>query len=720
MEKFIETPVNRRQFLKAVSISGVGVAVGFSLGASDDAIAHNHDASSVLGNFVKISKDNTVTVVIKHLDKGQGVTTGLTAIVADELDADWSQMRWEFAPADKERYKNLYWGAQGTGGSTSIANSWMQMRQAGAAAKHMLLQAAAKQFDAPSEKLNVNKGVVSYKNKRATFGELALIAAVEKAPEAPKLKTPEQFTIIGKAIPRIDTKEKTNGTAKYTIDVRLPKMLHAVILHPPRFGAKVKSVDDSQAKKISGVKKVVQVPAGVAVLADTTWDAIQGRNALNVSWDESEAETRGSKELMQEYKAMVDKAGPIARSEGDVEKALSEAATKVALDFEFPFLAHAAMEPLNCAVDFSNGECHIYTGSQSQTMDQGAGAAILGLPPEKVKIHTQFAGGSFGRRATPTSDIVVEALTIAKAINGEVPVNLQWTREDDMQGGYYRPMSFHRMQAGLNGKNISGWHHRIVSQSVFRGTPFEGMIQNGLDMTMIEGARGVAYALPDIKVDIQEVHSKIPTLWWRSVGHSFNGYATEVFVDEVAREAKQDPVAFRLALLKDKPRHAGVLKLAAEKSGWGKKLPKNKAMGVAVHESFSSYVAQVAEVTVNSDGSYQVDKIVCAVDCGIAVTPDVIKAQMEGGIGFGLGACMGEEITLTNGSVDQNNFTHYSPMRVHRMPEIDVHIVPSNENPTGVGEPGTPPAGPAVANALRQFLKKPLTELPWPEKLTLV
>ncbi len=720
MEKLIEKSINRRQFLKAVSISGVGVAVGFSVGSGENAHAHDHDSLSVLGNFVKISKDNTVTVVIKHLDKGQGVTTGLTAIVADELDADWSQMRWEFAPADQEKYKNLYFGSQGTGGSTSIANSWMQLRQAGAAAKHMLLQAAAKQFDVPSEKLNVSKGVVSYKNKSATFGELALLAAVEKAPADPKLKSPDQFTIIGKSIPRIDSKEKTNGTAKYTIDVRLPNMLHAVIQHAPRFGAKVKSVEDSQAKKIAGVKKVVQVPAGVAVLADTTWDAIQGRNALKVTWDESEAESRGSDELMQAYKAVVDKEGPIARNDGDVQKALSEAKTKVVLDFEFPLLAHASIEPLNCAIDYSNGECHIYTGSQSQTMDQGAGSSVMGLPPEKVKIHTQFAGGSFGRRATPTSDIVVEALTIAKAINGEVPINLQWTREDDMQGGYYRPMSFHRMQAGLKGKNISGWHHRIVSQSCFRGTPFEGMIQNGLDPTMIEGARGLAYTIPNIKVDIQEVHSKIPTLWWRSVGHSFNGYATEVFIDEIARKAQQDPVEFRLALLKDKPRHAGVLKLAAEKAGWGKKLPKNKAMGVAVHESFSSYVAQVAEVTVNGDGTYQVDKIVCAVDCGIAVTPDVVKAQMEGGIGFGLGACMGEKITLTKGAVDQNNYTNYSPMRIHKMPDIDVHIVQSNENPTGVGEPGTPPAGPAVANALRKFLKEPLTVLPWGDKLELV
>lgn len=716
--------LERRQFLKVVSLSGVGFALG-SVSAEVLATSPTKQLTqahlSVFGPFIKVAKDNTITVVIKHLDKGQGVTTGLSAIVADEMDADWSQIRWEFAPADNERYKNLFFGVQGTGGSTAIANSWMQLRTAGAAAKQMLLQAAAQKMSVPVDELQAKNGEVIHKasNKSVSYGKLAELAATMPVPAEPKLKTAKEFTIIGKKIPRIDSAEKVRGKAQYTIDVRRPGMLYAVVLHAPKFGAKVKSVDASAALKVAGVVRVEEIPDGVAVLAKTTWDAMQGRSALKVTWDESAAEQRGSQELWQAYRETGKKDGVILRNDGDVAKAFKDADKRIELEFELPYLAHATMEPMNCVVEYNKDLCEIWTGSQFPGADRMTAASILGLPEEKVLIHTQFAGGSFGRRITPTSDYVREAVAIAKAINGAAPVSLQWTREDDMRAGYYRPMSWHHMQAAVKGKKLVGWQHRVVGQSVLRGTPFEGMIQSEIDGTLTEGAANLAYKVPNFKFDAHEFKSGVTTLWWRSVGHSFNAYTTEVFFDEVARAAGQDPVEFRLGLLKDKPRHAAALKLAADKAGWGKKLPANKARGVAVHESFRSFVAQVAEVTVNKDGTYSVDKITCAVDCGVAVTPDVIRAQMEGGIGFGLGACMGEAITLKDGTVEQNNFSNYFPLRFHKMPKIEVHIVESTEAPTGVGEPGTPPAGPAVANALRKFLKKPLTRLPFGDKLDL-
>lgn len=721
MNKIFETPVERRQLLKVVGLSGVGFALG-SVGI--DVLAASTSGKvqlSSLGHFVKVARDNTVTVVIKHLDKGQGVTTGLTAIVADEMDADWRQMRWEFAPADNERYKNLFFGIQGTGGSTAIANSWMQLRNAGAAAKTMLRQAAAIKLKVPVEELQVKQGKIIHNKsgKSLSFGDLAELAAEMPVPAEPQLKTPKEFTIIGKNIPRIDSPEKVRGQAQYTIDVRRPGMLYAVVLHPPKFAAKVKEVDASAALKIAGVKRVEKIESGVAVLADSVWDAMQGRKALKVTWDESQAEQRGSKELWQEYKDLGKQEGSVVRAEGDIVAALKNADKRIELEFELPYLAHATMEPMNCVVEYGKDDCQIWTGSQFPGSDKMTAAAILGLDVEKVHIHTQFAGGSFGRRITPTSDYVREAVLIAKAIKGAAPVSLQWTREDDMHAGYYRPMSWHRMEGGIKNNKLDAWQHRVVAQSVLRGTPFEGWIQGPIDSTLTEGAANLAYAVPNFKFDAHEYKAGVTTLWWRSVGHSFNAYTTEVFFNEVARAAGQDPVAFRLALLKEKPRHAQVLKLAAEKANWGKKLPANKAQGVAVHESFNSFVAQVAEVTVNKDGTYSVDKVVCAVDCGIAVTPDVIRAQMEGGIGFGLGACMTEAITLKDGVVEQNNFNNYFPMRINKMPQIEVHIVESNEAPTGVGEPGVPPAGPAVANALRKFLKKPLTRLPFGEKLEL-
>lgn len=705
--------ISRRSFIQASAITGVGFSVGAFTSVAT--AGESNKTSQSLGHFVKVSKDNKVTVVIKHLDKGQGVTTGLTAIVAEEMDADWSQMAWEFAPADASKYNNLFWGPyQGTGGSTAIANSWNQLRQAGAAAKHMLISAAASKWGVDASGITVEKGMIKHSSgKSAAFGEFAELASVVEPPKEPKLKDPNEFTLIGTHLPRIDSPEKSTGKANYTVDVRRPGMLSAVIAHPPKFGAVAKSVDDTAAKQIAGVKAVVTVPRGVAVLAENYWAATQGKNALTIEWDESKAEQRGSSELWQEYKELGQKPGAEMRKEGDVAAAISGAANTIEMEFEFPYLAHATMEPLNCVVELKDGECHIFTGSQVPTLDQFIVSKIVELPPEKIFIHTQFAGGSFGRRAVPDSDFVAEAAMIAKAINGSAPVSMQWSREDDMKGGRYRPMAYHKFSAAIDDKGqLSGWHQRIVSQSILRGTPFEGFIQGPADNAISEGGHTLPYKVPNFLADVHEAQVGVPVLWWRSVGHTHNAFATEVFFDEVAHAMKRDPVELRTELLKDHPRHLAVLKLAAEKANWGKSLPKNKAQGVAVHESFGSLVAQVAEVTLNDDGTFKVEKITCAVDCGIAITPDVIKAQMEGGIGYGLGSTLGEKITLNNGSVEQNNFYDYFPLRIHQMPDIDVHIVPSANPPSGVGEPGTPPAGPAVANALRKLTGKALTSLP--------
>lgn len=703
--------LSRRQFLKVSAISGVGFSIGVTLPASGQA---KEQAKSEMGHFVKIAKDNTITVVIKHLDKGQGVTTGLTAIVAEEMNADWAQMRWEFAPSDPTRYNNLFWGPyQGTGGSTAIANSWMQLRQAGAAAKQMLMSAAAKKWGLAESAVSAQNGMVQGDGKSATYGELAEAAALMSVPEELALKKPKDFTLIGTHLPRIDSHEKSTGKASYTIDLRLPGMLVAAVAHAPTFGAKVKSFDGTQAKAIEGVESVVQTHKGVAVLAKNHWAARQGKEALTIVWDEANTEQRSSQTLWEDFKTLAKSEGAVVNDRGDVTASLAGAAKRVDMTFEFPYLAHATMEPMNCVVDLQKDQCHVYTGSQIPGIDQYAASQITGLPMDKVFIHTQFAGGSFGRRAVPDADFVADAVMIAKAINGAAPISLQWSREDDMKGGRYRPMAYHTMSGALDPDNtITGWQHRLVSQSILRGTPFEGLITGPLDFALVEGAANLPYQIEHFRFDGHEAQVGVPVLWWRSVGHSHNAYATEVFFDEMAHAAGKDPGKLRQTLLTDHPRHLAVLNKVLDASGWGREMAKSTALGIAVHESFGSFVAQVAQVNVMPDKRFKVEKVWCAVDCGIAVTPDVVKAQMEGGIGYGLSAILGEAVTLDNGKVVQNNFYDYTPLRINQMPDIETYIIPSAEAPTGVGEPGTPPIGPAVANALRVITGKPITKLP--------
>ncbi len=712
---------SRRQVLKAGAAAGAGLIIGFHWSPRRAFAKSADDAGETFAPnaFVRVAPDNTVTVLSKHIEFGQGTYTGLATLVAEELDADWDQIRVETAPADAYLYNNLHWGpVQGTGGSSSLGNSYMQLRRAGAMARALLVEAAARRWRVPEFLVTVDKGVVSHaaSKRSATFGELAAEAAELPPPVDVTLKDPKDFKLIGTHVPRVDSRDKSRGTARFTIDMTLPDMLTAVIARPRVFGATVKSLDATAAKAVAGVTDVVEIPRGVAVVAKGFWAAKTGRDKLVIDWDTSAAETRGSAEIMAEYKRLAAKPGDMVRQDGDAEKAIAGAATVLEAAFEFPFLAHAPMEALDCLVRLGSNGCDVWTGSQLPTLDQGTAAAILGLAPEQVRVHTLLTGGSFGRRATPDSDMVAEAVHVAKAIGGRAPVKVIWTREDDIQGGRYRPMYYHTLKGGLDkAGNLVGWQHRIVGQSILKGTPFEGaLVKDGIDQTSVEGASNLPYAIPGITIDLHTTDVRVPVLWWRAVGSTHTAYAVETFMDELAAAAGRDPVEFRRPLLAGHPRHAGVLELAAEKVGWGTPLGPGRGRGIAVAESFHSYVAQVADVTVEDDGFLKVDRVVCAVDCGLAVTPDVVRAQMEGGIGYGLGAILHDAITLDDGGrVEQANFDTYVPLRIDEMPQVEVHIVPSSEAPTGVGEPGVPPIGPAVANAVFAATGKRIRTLPF-------
>ena len=715
-----ESALSRREFLQSAAVSAgtLIVATYVDWGANRARAATLQDPP-MPNAFIQIAPDNSVTVLIKHLDKGQGVTTGLTTIVADELDADWAQMRAAFAPANVELYNNLLFGPiQATGGSSSVANSWDQLRKAGAAARAMLVATAAKRWNVPVSEIIIEKGVLIHprRNKRARFGELAAEAANVPVPTEVKLKDPKDWIYIGKELPRIDSIAKTTGTATYAMDVKRPGMLTAVVARPPRFGAAVKSFDPAAAKSIKGVVDVVQIPQGVAVLAKDTWSAMKGREALKVEWDDAKAETRSSDAIFADYRKLAATQGLPALRRGNTDAALQSATRVIEAEFTFPYLAHAPMEPLNGVIAIKpDGSVEIWAGSQFQTIEQLTVAAIFGVRADQVAINTLWAGGSFGRRATPNADYIAEMAALAKATGGMAPIHLVWTREDDLEGGRYRPMVLHKVRAGLDAAgNIVAWDHQIVSQSFVIGTPLESMlVHNGVDLAAVEGAADMPYAIPALAVDWHQAMSPVPTLWWRSVGHSHTAQVVEVMLDALASEAGKDPVAFRLALLRDHPRHAGVLKLAAEKANWGEKLPAGRGRGIAVHESFHTFVAMVADVTVGKDGQMKVDRVVAAVDCGVPVNPDVIRAQVEGGIGYGLGPALRNKITLTDGLVDQSNFDGYEPLRLSEMPKVEVHIVDSLAAPTGIGEPGVPPLAPAVSNAIFAATGKRLYSLPW-------
>jgi isoquinoline 1-oxidoreductase beta subunit len=706
----------RRSFLKmsAGTVGGLVLAMNLPRGTAEAA------EGDFIQPFVHIRPDNTVVVLSKHLDKGQGTATGLSTLVADELDASWDQVTVEFAPSNPQVYANTMFGVQGTGGSTAMANSFMQYRQAGAAAKAMIVSAAAKEWGVPAGDITVSEGVVSHgSGKSATLGELASLAANEDVPAEPALKTPDQWVYIGKSFPRLDVKNKTVGAPKtYTMDFQRDDLLVAVVARSPRFGGKVKSFDASAAKQVPGVVNVLEIPAGVAVIATSTWPAIKGRGLLEIEWDDSEAETRSSDAMIAELKGMTAKPGLKVREDGDVDAALAASDRVIEADFEFPFLAHGAMEPLDIAMMFDGETAEFWFGSQIQTIDHNVAATVLGIPFEKVRINTLWAGGSFGRRAQADAHPVVEITTLAKAMLAAgmepAPVKIVWTREDDMTGGYYRPMSAHKIRAGLDADgNVTAFKYNIAAKSIVKGTPFEAMLmKDGVDHNMTEGAHDTTYAFPLMNMDQAYQETKVPVLWWRSVGHTHTAYVMETMIDRLAKEAGKDPVAYRLEMIKDDPRKVGVLKLAAEKAGWDTPAPEGRYRGVAVHKSFGSYVAEVAEVSFRDDGTVKVEKVTAAVDCGTPINPDNIRAQVEGGIGYGLGAVLRNQVTLADGVVEETNFDTYEPIRMSDMPEVEVHIVASNEAPSGIGEPGTPPIGPAVANAIAAAKGEWITTLP--------
>lgn len=668
--------------------------------------------------FVRIGADDTVTVISKHVEMGQGAYTGLATLVAEELDADWKNVRVEGAPADAQLYNNLAFGPmQGTGGSSSISNSYEQLRNAGATARALLVTAAAQRWSVPASEITVSVGVVAHakSNRTARFGELVADAVKLPVPTDAKPKDAGAYKLVGKDTARVDSREKSTGTATFTQDVRLPGMLTAAVLHAPRFGAKVKSFDAAKAKALKGVRSVVAfetpVRSGIAVLATDFWTAKKARDLVTVEWDDASAYRGSTTELFAQYRNLAAKPGASAKRVGDADAALAAAARVMEATYEFPYLAHASMEPLNCVVRVGTQECEIWNGEQFQTVDQMSVAKLLGIPQANVKINMLYAGGSFGRRANPQADYLVEAAAIAKAANVSEPVKMVWTREEDTRAGYYRPMYVHTLQAGLdkNGK-LTAWQHRIAGQSIMAGTAFA---QPGpIDVTSVEGAANLPYGIPNLSVELHTTRVPVPVQWWRSVGSTHTAFSTECFLDDIARATGQDPYALRRELLpQEHARHRAVLDLVAAKSGWKNARPKDEMWGLALHESFNSVVAQVAQLKRTANG-LKLQKVICAVDCGLAVNPNIVAMQMESGIGYGLAAALTGAITLKDGKVEQSNFDDYPVLRMNQMPAIDVHIVPSTAKPTGVGEPGTPPIAPALANALALANGKPVRSLP--------
>jgi isoquinoline 1-oxidoreductase beta subunit len=717
--------VDRRSFLK------LGAGSGFALGlfawtapagaADAPATEAGLKAQQQPDAFVRIGRDGIVTVMVNRLDFGQGVLTGLPMLVAEEMDADWSKVRGELAPAG-DAYKDPAFGIQMTGGSSATNHSWMQYRELGARTRAMLVAAAAQKFDVAPSACKVSNGVVSAGGKRAGFGELAAEAMKQPVPQKVALKDAKNFKRIGQRTGRLDAVPKSSGRQAFGIDARADGMKTVLVLHPPVFGAKLRSVDAAGAKAVKGVRDVIEVKldrgaTGLAVIADGYWPAKMGRDALQVQWNDDGVEKVDSEQLLAQYKTLATKPGLKVR-EADTSK-IATAPKTITAEYSFPYLAHAPMEPLNCLIHFDGASCKVSAGSQFQTIDQANIAATLGLKPEQVELTTMMAGGGFGRRAVPTSDYLVEAAQIAKAwkdAGQSAPLKIVWSREDDIRGGYYRPMHVHRAEIGFDGKGkVLGWNHTIVGQSILIGTPFEQfMVKNGVDSVSTEGVADTPY---DVPLALQVHHPKVnvPVLWWRSVGHTHTAFVMETLIDEIARSTGQDPVAYRRSLIGAKhPRHLAALDLAVQKSGYGKKaLPAGRAYGVAVHESFGSVVAYVVEASMK-DGQPVLHKVTAGVHCNTVVNPLAVEAQVQGAALMALGTTLpGSAITLKQGVVQQSNFGDYTVARMPQMPAIEVHTVPSTEPPTGMGEPGVPPLAPAFANAIAKLTGKPLRALPF-------
>jgi isoquinoline 1-oxidoreductase subunit beta len=706
------TGIGRRGFLKTGVAGAAGLAIGFYLPGRFEALAATPAgaAPASLNAWMLISPDDTVKIMIDKSEMGQGILTALCMIAAEELDCDWKKIRTEFAPAAKE-YFNPAFGMQGTGGSSSVRSSWDPMRKAGAAAREMLLQAAAQQWSVEKSACRTENGVIYHdaSKRKLTYGSVAAAAAMIPVPQDVPLKDPKQYRIVGKPTKRLDTPDKVDGRAEFGLDVKRPEMLYAVVARCPVFGGKVASFDATKAKAVPGVKTVVEISRGIAVVADNTWAAMQGRRALDVKWDEGPNANASSENISKLFADQMGQPAAEARKEGDAASALSGATQKIEAVYEVPYLAHATMEPINCTADVRADRVDVWAPTQFQTMAQGTAAKICGLKPENAFIHTTYLGGGFGRKAG--TDFVIEAVETSKAIGH--PVKVTWSREDDTQHDYYRPASYAKMAGGIGADGWPvAWTTRVACSSIMEAW-FPGSTKNNLDPTSVEGVSDLPYSIPNIHVDYVRTEPGIPVGFWRSVGASQNGFFSECFMDELASAGKKDPYEFRRHLLDKAPRHLGVLELAAQKAGWDKPLPAGRYRGIAVLEAFQSYAAQVVEISVDRKArSVKVHRVVCAVDVGRVVNPTNIVMQSESAIVYGLSSALYGEITISGGRVTQTNFNNYRVLRADAMPAVEVYIVPSEEKPTGAGELAVPPVVPALCNAIFAATGKRIRRLP--------
>jgi isoquinoline 1-oxidoreductase beta subunit len=696
---------SRRRFLKAGGAAGGGLVIGFVLPVAGRlAEAATQFAPNA---FLRVAPSGLVTVVCGQSEMGQGVLTAIPMLVAEELDADWTKVRVEQAPADKA-YANPMFGMQATGGSATVRGFWEPMRKAGAAAREMLVAAAAAAWKAKPSDCRTHKGVVIHRGgRRLSYGRLVASASRLPVPAEPKLKDPKDFSILGHDLKRLDTPPKVSGSAKFGMDVRLPGMLTAVLARPPVPGGKPLSFDDSKARAVRGVRQVLQTPHGVAVLADGYWAAKKGRDALQIKWDDGPNAGLSSEAVSKMLADATLQPGKVGRDEGNFDAA--KPARTLEAVYEAPYLAHACMEPMNCTAWVKPGEVEIWAGTQSQGPAQGILAQVASVAPGKVKVNTMYLGGGFGRRFAP--DFTIDA-TILSKMSGK-PVKLVYSREDDMRAYYYRPASVTRFSAGLDAAgNPVSLRARVASPSIMEGSGFMKLPPNGVDSFAVEGVQDMPYDIPNLRIEYSRQEPGVQVWFWRSVGHSQNTFFSESFVDELAHAAGKDPFEFRRALLSKQPRHQGVLELAAAKAGWGAPLPAGLQRGIAVAESFGSYVAEVVEASVADDGQVKVHRVVAAVDCGMTVNPEIIRRQIESAIVYGLSAALYGRITFKDGKVEQGNFDSYPVLRIDEMPAVEVHIVPSGEKPGGIGEPGVPALAPALAGAIFALTGKRVRRLP--------
>ncbi len=726
--------ISRRKFMKRTAVAGAGaflIGVRFSgelLRAQESDKAEKKPLPNPLVAYIHIKPDNKVSLIVAKSEMGQGIKTGLAMILAEEAELDFQSVSVEQADTLPDLYPHL-----GTGGSGSTSESYTPLRRAGATVKDLMITAAANKWQVPKKECEARKGTVVHKKSshKATYGELAEAASKLPLPDQEKmqLKEEKQFSLIGHGAPRVDVPAKVNGSAQFGLDVRVPDMVYAVVARCPSFGGKPAHFDASKAKGVPGVQDVFEIPAlgrdmftagGVVVVADSTWAAMKGRDALQITWDNGPATSESTDTLHAALHTAAARPGKRIRNEGDVEMAIPAGAKQVEAVYEFPYLAHATMEPMNITVHARSGEAEVWAPTQSPDWVQKTIAKILEVPEPKVAVHTTYMGGGFGRRYT--ADYPAEAAQIAKVV--KKPVQLVWTREDDMTHDFYRPSACHRMSGAVDntGKPVA-WNHTIASTSI--GAFWDPPDQQAPEKSEVGGAEQMPYAIPHMRLEYNVVSSSVPPLWWRSVEHSFNGFAVESFIDELAAAAGKDPVEFRRSLLvkpanwkprvendPDPARLRRVLELAALKSGWEKPLPKGKGRGIASYFSFGSYIAEVAEVTVQGN-SFKVDRVVAAIDCGQVVNPDAVRAQAESAIIYGLSAALKNEITVKNGAVEQSNFDSYDPIRINEAPAIEVYLTHSTEEPGGMGEPALPPAAPAVANAIFAASGQRVRKLPF-------